>query len=127
MELESAPSFSVCSTLNTGALGTVPQKLADLGNKTLAGAELFVTSPVFNLTKLADFAKHVQGQQARIISNILLLKSVSIARAIDMHLKHMHIPGQVIEHLKMHQTACANAWPSRWSLSKASRSMATAG
>ncbi|MFH1033349.1 MAG: methylenetetrahydrofolate reductase [Pseudomonadota bacterium] len=100
VELEGAPGFCVGSTLNTGALGTVSQELADLDKKVQAGAGFFVTPPVFDLAQLAGFVKHLGERRLKIIPNVLLLKSVGMARAIDMHLKHVHMPGQIIERLK---------------------------
>ncbi|MBI4799761.1 MAG: methylenetetrahydrofolate reductase [Desulfarculus sp.] len=100
VELEGAPSFTVGSTLNTGALGAVNQELAALDKKISAGATFYITPPVFDLAQLAGFVKHLQNRPIKIIPNVLLLKSVGMARAIDMHLKHVHMPGQIIERLK---------------------------
>ncbi|MBI5521761.1 MAG: methylenetetrahydrofolate reductase [Desulfarculus sp.] len=100
VELEGAPSFTVGATLNTGALGAVNQELAALDKKIAAGATFYVTPPVFDLAQLAGFVKHLQDRPIKIIPNVLLLKSVGMARAIDMHLKHVHMPGQIIERLK---------------------------
>jgi 5,10-methylenetetrahydrofolate reductase len=101
VELEGAPDFTVGTTLNTGALGTVQQELAELDRKLEAGAQYFITPPVFDLAQLAAFTKHLGDRQVNIIPNVLLLKSVGMARAIDRHLKHVHMPGETIERVKV--------------------------
>jgi 5,10-methylenetetrahydrofolate reductase len=101
VELEGTPSFTVGSTLNTGVTGTVNQEIATLDKKMAAGAQFFVTPPVFDLDQLASFVKHLQGRPVKIIPNVLLLKSVGMARAIDMHMKHVHMPSQLIERFRL--------------------------
>ncbi|RJX36002.1 MAG: 5,10-methylenetetrahydrofolate reductase [Desulfarculus sp.] len=100
VEMEGAPSFTMGATLNTGVLGAVPQELAALDQKLAAGAEFFVTPPVFDLEQLAGFVKHLAGRPVKIIPNVLLLKSVGMARAIDMHVKNVQMPRLLIERLK---------------------------
>jgi methylenetetrahydrofolate reductase (NADH) len=100
VELEGSPGFTVGTTLNTGVLGTVPQELAALDQKLAAGAEFFVTPPVFDLEQLAGFVKHLAGRPVKLIPNVMLLKSVGMARAIDLHLKNVQMPRALIERLK---------------------------
>ncbi|MCF8032992.1 MAG: methylenetetrahydrofolate reductase [Desulfarculaceae bacterium] len=100
VELEGAPSFTVGATLNTGALGTVQQELAELDKKLAAGAQYFLTPPVFDLDSLAAFTKHLGDREVKLIPNVLLLKSVGMARAIGRHLKHVHMPDSLIGRVK---------------------------
>lgn len=100
VELEGAPSFTVGATLNTGALGTLQQELASLDQKLAAGAQYFITPPVFDLEALASFTKHLGEREVKLIPNVLLLKSVGMARAISRHLKQVHMPDQLIERIK---------------------------
>jgi 5,10-methylenetetrahydrofolate reductase len=100
VDLEGAPSFTVGATLNTGVTATVAQEMALLEQKLKAGAGFFVTPPVFDLDQLAGFVKHLQGKPVKIIPNVLLLKSVGMARAMAMHVKHVHIPPALIDRLK---------------------------
>jgi methylenetetrahydrofolate reductase (NADPH) len=100
VELEGAPSFTVGATLNTGALGAVQQELAGLDRKLAAGAQFFVTPPVYDLDSLAAFTKHLGERRVKLIPNVLLLKSVGMARAIGRHMKHVHMPDALIERIK---------------------------
>lgn len=100
VELEGAPNFTVGTTLNTGALAMVPKELSELDQKLEAGAQFFITPPVFDLTQLASFTQHLGERRVKIIPNVLLLKSVGMARAIDRHLQHVHMPAELIERVK---------------------------
>jgi len=100
VELEGTPHFTVGTTLNTGALGAVQQELAQLDQNLDAGAQYFITPPVFDLDQLAAFTKHLGDRQVKLIPNVLLLKSVGMARAIGRHLKHVHMPDELIERVK---------------------------
>ncbi|MEW5913439.1 MAG: methylenetetrahydrofolate reductase [Thermodesulfobacteriota bacterium] len=100
VELEGAPRFTVGSTLNTGTLGAAAPELAALDQKLAAGAEFFITPPVFDLDQLAGFVKHLAGRPVKLIPNVLLLKSVGMARAMEAHVKNVHMPKALIERLK---------------------------
>jgi 5,10-methylenetetrahydrofolate reductase len=100
IELEGAPSFCAGSTVNPGALAGVGQEIEALDAKLAAGAEFFVTPPVFDLESFAGFHRRLGERRVKIIPNVLLLKSVGMARAIDLHMKHVQMPGELIERLK---------------------------
>ncbi len=100
VELAGTPSFTVGSTVNPGVLGATQQELEAFRQKRAAGAEFFVTPPVYDLDSFKGFMRQLQDDSARIIPNVLLLKSVGMARAIDLHLKHVHMPGELIARLK---------------------------
>lgn len=100
VELEGAPSFTVGSTVNPGVLGAMQQELDAYRQKRDAGAEFFVTPPVYDLDSFKGFMRQLGDDPARIIPNVLLLKSVGMARAIDLHLKHVHMPRELIARLK---------------------------
>jgi methylenetetrahydrofolate reductase (NADPH) len=101
VELYGAPTYCVGSTVNTGVTGALlDQELEELEKKMAAGAEFFVTQPVFDLQTLARFVKKVEERHARLIPTILLLKSVGMARYIDQHLPHVHVPGDLIARIQ---------------------------
>jgi 5,10-methylenetetrahydrofolate reductase len=100
VELDGAPSFTGGSTVNPGALAGVGQEIEALDAKLAAGAEFFITPPVFDLQSFAGFHKHLGDRDVKLIPNVLLLKSVGMARAIDLHMKHVQMPGELIERLK---------------------------
>ena len=101
VELKGSPEFLVGSTINVGASGgALDLELGELDKKLAAGAEFFVTSPVFDLDSFALFMKKVSDRKAKIIPNVLLLKSVGMARYIDRHLDQVHIPADLINRIQ---------------------------
>jgi 5,10-methylenetetrahydrofolate reductase len=101
IELEGAPAFTVGSTVSPAAIGTVNQEVEQMRQKAAAGASFFLTPPVYDLDSFAGFLKQLEpDERRRIIPNVLLLKSVGMARAIDRHLKHVHMPPSLIDRLK---------------------------
>lgn len=101
VELNGAPTYCVGSTVNTGVSGGLLElEFEELGKKMAAGAEFFITQPVFDLQALARFMKRAEEYKARIIPTVLLLKSVGMARYIDQHLAHVHVPGELITRIQ---------------------------
>ena len=100
VELEGSPDFTLGSTVNPGAIGAANQEVEALRRRVAAGAGFFVTPPVFDLGSFAGFMKLLAPGEAKIIPNVLLLKSVGMARAIDKHLNHVHMPPELIARLK---------------------------
>jgi methylenetetrahydrofolate reductase (NADPH) len=101
VELHGAPTYCVGSTVNTGVTGALlDQELEELDKKMAAGAEFFITQPVFDLHGLSRFMRKVEERHARIMPTILLLKSVGMARYIDQHLAHVYVPGDLITRIQ---------------------------
>jgi methylenetetrahydrofolate reductase (NADPH) len=100
IELDGTPDFTVGSLISPAVIGTVQQELEALDARNQAGAEFFITPPVFDLDSFKGFMKHVEGKPVKIIPNVLLLKSVGMARAIDLHMNHVHMPSDLIQRLK---------------------------
>ena len=100
IELSGSPRFTVGSTVNAGAVGTMKQELEALDQKIASGAEFFITPPVFDPKSLSSFMKQLNNREAKIIPNVLLLKSVGMARYINRHLKHVHIPDEMITRIQ---------------------------
>jgi len=97
VELSGAPTYCVGSMANTGVSGgLLDLELEELEKKMVAGAEFFVTPPVFDLQTLARFMKRVEQHKVKVIPTVLLLKSVGMARYIDQHLAHVHVEGELI-------------------------------
>jgi 5,10-methylenetetrahydrofolate reductase len=101
VELRGSPEFLVGSTINVGASGgALDLELEELDKKMAAGVEFFVTSPVFDLELFARFMKKVVERKTKIIPQVLLLKSVGMARYIDRHLDQVHIPADLISRIQ---------------------------
>jgi methylenetetrahydrofolate reductase (NADPH) len=101
IELQGSPRFCIGSTVNVGASGgSLELELEALDKKIAAGAEFFVTLPVFDLQPLARFMKKFGERKAKIVPTMLLLKSVGMARYIDRHMDHVHIPEDLIRRIQ---------------------------
>ena len=100
IELDGAPDFTMGSSVSPAVIGTVQQELEALEERNQAGAEFFVTPPVFDLGSFKGFMKHLDDKPVKIIPNVLLLKSVGMARATDLHMNHVHMPSGLIQRLK---------------------------
>jgi len=100
IELDGAAGFTVGSTVNPGAIGAVREEVEAMQAKLEAGVEFLVTPPVFDLASFNGFIKQAGDVKRRLIPNVLLLKSVGMARAIDLHMKHVHMPGELITRIK---------------------------
>lgn len=104
VELNGQPDFLVGSTVNAYASGgALDLELEELKKKTAAGAQFFVTPPVFNLESFSAFMNKAEGQKAKIIPTVLLLKSAGMAKYIDRHLDNVSIPGEVIGRIQKAQ------------------------
>lgn len=101
VELHGAPSFCVGSTVNAGASGgLLDLEFEELDKKMAAGAIFFLTQPVFDLQAFAKFMKRAGERRAKIIPTVLLLKSAGMARYIDQHLDHVHVPADLIRRIQ---------------------------
>jgi len=101
VELKGTPSFCVGSVVNAGASGgALDIEIEDMERKIEAGAEFFITPPVFDLQHLGRFMKRVAAHSPRIIPTVMLLKSVGMARYIQRHREHVHIPEDLIRRIQ---------------------------
>ncbi len=101
IELKGAPHFLVGAAVNIAKTdGEMDSELLELDKKMEAGAQFFITSPIFDLAVLDQFRKRLGNRQARIIPTVLLLKSVGMARYIDRHLDHVYIPASLIDRIQ---------------------------
>jgi methylenetetrahydrofolate reductase (NADPH) len=101
VELNGAPAYCVGSSVTAGLSGELlDREFEDLNRKMAAGAEFFITQPVFELQSLSPFMNRGEGSRIRIIPTVLLLKSVGMARYIDQHLAHIRIPGELITRIQ---------------------------
>jgi len=101
VELKGAPKFCVGSSVNAGASGgALDLELEEAQKKISAGAQYFITSPVFDLGLLQKFLKRTADYHTRIIPTVMLLKSVGMARYINRHLHHMNVPEDLIARIQ---------------------------
>jgi methylenetetrahydrofolate reductase (NADPH) len=95
------PQFCVGSTVNAGASGgMLDLELEEMDKRIAAGAQFFITPPVFDLQTFGRFMKRMGERKARIIPTVLLLKSVGMARYIQRHLDHVHLPEDLVRRIQ---------------------------
>lgn len=99
IELKGAPQFFVGSTVNVAA-GAPMVELAELDKKIAAGAQFFVTPPIFDPEIPAKFLKRLEGRPVYLLPTVLLLKSVGMARYMDRHIDQVSIPPELIRRLQ---------------------------
>ncbi len=101
VELKGSPQFVVGSTVKVGLSGgALDLELEEVAKKIGAGVSFFLTPPVFDPEVLGKFQKRLGDSQACIIPTVLLLKSVGMARYIDRHIDHVHIPDHIIRRIQ---------------------------
>lgn len=101
VELAGTPHFLVGSTINAGAKGSaLDLEMDDLQGKIEAGARFFITPPLFDTESVGPFLKRVEHLDIHIIPTVLLLKSLGMARYIDRHMDHIHIPEALISRIQ---------------------------
>lgn len=101
IELDGAPNFFIGSTVNAGAPGKSPElEVEEMNRKIEAGAEFFISPPLFDLSAMDPFLKRIEGRQVRLIPTVLLLKSLGMARYISRNMDHIHIPDSLIKRLQ---------------------------
>lgn len=101
IELMGAPEFLVGSTLNAGARGrSVELEIEDMKQKKDAGAQFFITPPVFDAQEIQPFMKRVIPGEIQVVPTVLLLKSLGMARYITRNVGSIHIPDPIIERIQ---------------------------
>ena len=104
MELSGSPRFFVGSTVSTGVQGeALDRELEEMNKRIEKGVRFFVTPPVFDLSSIHPFLKHVEHRKPSIIPTVLLLKSVGMARYIERHDDRVHIPESLIGRIQKAQ------------------------
>jgi 5,10-methylenetetrahydrofolate reductase len=101
IELHGAPSFLVGSSVDAGARDKSPELIREeMDRKRDAGAEFFITPPLFDLSTIEPFLKRVDRSEIKIIPTVLLLKSLGMARYISRNVSQTFIPDALIQRLQ---------------------------
>ncbi|MFH0726042.1 MAG: methylenetetrahydrofolate reductase [Pseudomonadota bacterium] len=101
IELMGAPQFAVWGTANAGLEGqALDREIEEMRRKVDAGASFFILPPVFDTNSISQFMARTAPLGVHIIPTVLLLKSLGMARYVQRHLGHVHIPESVIDRLK---------------------------
>ncbi len=101
IDLAGSPEFLVGSTVNAGAKGRSPElELEEMNKKIEAGAQFFISPPLFELSAIKPFLKRVDLNKTTIIPTVLLLKSLGMARYMARNVDHVHIPDSLIQRIQ---------------------------
>ena len=101
IELQGAPEFLVGATTQAGTEGISAElELEELYKKADAGAEFFITPPIFDLAAINRFVERLDRPQVKIIPTVLLLKSLGMARYMARNMKHVYIPDTLITRIQ---------------------------
>ena len=101
IELSGAPEFLVGSTVDAGAKGKSPELEAEeMTKKIQAGAQFFISPPLFDLSAIHPFMKRVDIRKTKIIPTVLLLKSLGMARYIMRNVNNVYISDSLIDRIQ---------------------------
>lgn len=101
IDLAGSPEFLVGSTVNAGAKGRSPElELEEMNKKIEAGAQFFISPPLFDLSAIEPFLKRVDLNKTTIIPSVLLLKSLGMARYMARNVDHVYIPDSLIQRIQ---------------------------
>jgi 5,10-methylenetetrahydrofolate reductase len=101
IELSGSPEFLVGATIEAGARDKSPELIKEeLQQKQDAGAEFFITPPLFELSAIEPFLKRIDRQEARIVPTVLLLKSLGMARYISRNVANTFISDELIQRIQ---------------------------
>jgi 5,10-methylenetetrahydrofolate reductase len=101
IDLAGSPEFLVGSTVNAGAKGRSPElELEEMNKKIEAGAQFFISPPLFDLSAIEPFIKRVDLNKITIIPTVLLLKSLGMARYMARNVDHVYIPDSLIQRIQ---------------------------
>ncbi len=101
IDLSGSPKFLVGSTVNAGARGMAAELLLEEMNKRIdAGAQFFISPPLFDLSNIQPFLKRVDPEKAKIIPTVLLLKSLGMARYMARNVDNVFIPDSLMARIQ---------------------------
>lgn len=101
VELAGAPEFLIGSRIDAATRDRSPELEADEMRKKIdAGAEFFISPPVFDLSVIEPFQKRFQTDGAKILPTVLLLKSVGMARYMARNVEAVYVPDELIARIQ---------------------------
>ena len=101
IDLSGSPQFLVGSTVDAGAKGKSPELVLEEMNKKIeAGAQFFITPPLFDLSAIQPFLKRIDPGKTKIIPTVLLLKSLGMARYMARNVDNVYISDSLITRIQ---------------------------
>ena len=101
IELAGAPAFLVGSKIEAATKARSPElEVEEMMKKIEAGAEFFITPPVFDLSVIEPFRKRISAKNVKIIPTVLLIKSLGMARYIARNVSTVYVPEALIARIQ---------------------------
>lgn len=99
-ELSGVPKFCVGSEVNAGLQrGALELEILGMEKKIKAGANYFFTSPLYDLNVFEHFLQKVSPFKVPVFPQVIILKSVGMARFMSRHVEGVVIPEEIIDRL----------------------------
>jgi len=97
-ELHGRPNFFPGAVVNPGAdtEAAFELQLIKMEKKIEAGARFFQTQAIYEVAKFAKFMKRVEGFKVPILAGIIPLKSVGMARYMNLNVAGVFVPDELI-------------------------------
>jgi 5,10-methylenetetrahydrofolate reductase len=101
-DLEGAPEFTVGCRLSSWPEdeAALEEEIGLMRQKVAEGARYFITPPVFNTDRLANFVKAATSLEVPIFASVFLIKSVAVARYIATHEPNAGISEDLIRRMR---------------------------
>jgi methylenetetrahydrofolate reductase (NADPH) len=100
-DLSGAPRLLAGAEVNVGLSGgALEVEIKDMELKIKAGASFFFTNPVCDLGMLEGFIRRVEPFKVPILPQVMILKSVGMARFMESHMEGVQVPDDVITRLR---------------------------
>jgi 5,10-methylenetetrahydrofolate reductase len=101
MELDGSADFLVGAPLQISSKVSERSQIRDTISKYMdSGVSFFVTQPIFNIQMLSDFYESVKDLKPNIVPNVLLLKSLGMARYMARNVTSVDIPNELIKQIQ---------------------------
>jgi len=101
IELAGSTDFTVGSTVNAFLSGEdLDREIHEMEQKIEAGAEFFITPPVFHMDALHPFMEKASKFDVKIIPTVLLLKSLGMVRYMARNVKSVMITDDLINRIQ---------------------------
>jgi len=99
-ELSGIPSFCIGSEVNAGLQrGALELEILEMEKKIKAGANYFFTPTMYDLKQFEEFMKKVRPFKVPVFPQVIILKSVGMARFMSRHLEGVTIPDEIMDRL----------------------------
>ena len=99
-ELSGVPHYCVGSEVNAGLQrGALELEILEMEKKIKAGANYFFTPPQYDLNLFENFLKKVAPFKVPVFPQVMVLKSVGMARFMSRHIEGVVIPDETIDRL----------------------------